>query len=575
LKTPPTSAPQSSKTQPSSTRADAIHSIRRSERRERTTWWLLAVVAPLTALSVGAILAGSTDGDARSLEPFFEAAPRGFPLHSHWFFQDFLHLGGKYTVIAVSVAVALTALLGIRNPRRRAWSGRCAYLVTSLVLTVSIAGIWKDLAHQGQPINLKLFGGDLASVDEHSPSVSGLRLGSPAAHAATAFAWMSLYFVAASLGVRRRFLWLVPSLLLGLLFAGTQHLRGAHVPSHNLWSIAIAWAVAAGVAALFRRLGWLEWSESPAHETSDATLATRGPVPLVESWLVGFSGLLFGTGFFAIDLAMDELKNRVHDMHDTFERVEWLAMGPGFGIVAFLIFDRVRTMRERSAQRAVAEREERFQMLGRMAASVAHEVRNPLHTLRLILDEQRIDVKGFKEHPLQADLETSIERIDRAVELVYRLARPGADVEETTDLSRAVRDSIAAVDRSNAPREVFDVGHLPELAEVRASPSGLRIVVDNLLRNAVEAAGSDGRVGLDLARENRTWVLRVSNPGRLAPATRAPNGATDARKSEGLGLGVAISRQIAASSGGSIDLREREGNVECTLRWPALEKRET
>lgn len=547
-----------------------------TDRRARVRTWLLQVVLPVLALAAGAMWLGSTEADAALLDPFFDHADHDFPLHSHWFFDSGMHEGGKFLVIAIAAVMTVLAVRGaIQRKPRAAW-GQWLYPVVCLLLTVAIAGQWKHMAHQGVPSDLLRFGGTHARLDERTPVIFGLHLGSPAAHAASAFAWISLYFVAVSLSVARPWVWIVPGAALGLLFALTQHVRGAHVISHNLWSIAIAWSVAAGVASVFRRLGLLAYHDPVV--ASVRTTSTGRPASLrrgwqnlgVEPWLVGACGFLGGTAFFAVDALFDQSEGRSESQFSPFEFSEWVLMGPGIGLMMFLVADRIRLMRERAARRVLAEHEDRLRLLGRMAASVAHEVRNPLHTLRLIVDEQKLDVPGLAEHPLQPELQACMERINRAVDLVYRLARPVAGEEGQADIVGAVRASLEDFERSLPVPPVRLLERWPERAEVNATPTGLRIVVDNLLRNAIEAAGLNARITLDLAAEDEDWVLRLKNPGRLAVHTG--NGVLESHKPDGLGLGMAISRQIVAGAGGSLDLREEDGLVCCTLRWPTASK---
>jgi membrane-associated PAP2 superfamily phosphatase/two-component sensor histidine kinase len=535
-------------------------------------WWLLHVAAPVLVLGLSAMWLGSLAADVALVEPFFSATRNEFPLRNQPFFSHGLHLGGKFLVIVGASVLLCFSIVGMIRGKPRAWWGRLAYPVVCLGLSAGIAAIWKDLAHQGVPPQLAQFGGSRAGLDEGTPVLFGLHLGSPAAHAAGGFAWVSLYFVALSMSVARPLLWLAPGIVLGVVFALTQHVRGAHVPSHNLWSVAIAWGVAALTAAAFRRFGLLPWNEPGTVSAPTRSIELEDPGSTAEPWLVGLCGFLCGTGFFALDLMLDQSEGGVHEDFGSFEFVEWIVMGPGIGVTMFLFSDRLRILRERTARRAIAEREDRFRLLGRMAASVAHEVRNPLHTLRLIVDEQKLEVPGLAQHPLQPEMESCMDRINRAVDLVYRLARPGAGEEGRADLVPAVRASLEELERTMPARPEYTLERWPESAHVNATDSGARIVVENLLRNAFEAAGPGKRITLDLARADGAWILQIVNPGHLA-VSRDGTGLADSEKADGLGLGLAISRQIVAGTGGTIDLREDEGGVRCTMRWPAAEAR--
>jgi membrane-associated PAP2 superfamily phosphatase/signal transduction histidine kinase len=531
------------------------------DRAPALRWWSTRVVLPVLGLAGLSIALGRSRFDHASLEPFYDAKLNGFPMREDWFFQGVLHVGGKYAVIVCAAALAIAAAVGWRRPSWKARSRRFAYLVACLLATVAIAGAWKAAARQVTPWDTLGFGGEKPWPGSPGQGALSELIGSPGAHAASGFAWMSLFFVGASRRTRFRWIWLAPGLLLGLLFALGQHARGAHQPSHEPWSIAIAWVVAAVLAVAFRAAGWLDW-----REYDDARAAPPVGHEGALAWMIGSSVAFAGVAFFAADLFIQQLEWKYPGFHRWFEALELSVMALGLGIAAWLLTDKILSMRAREEQRVEQEREQRFRVLGRMAASVAHEVRNPLQTVRLIVDEQRHEVAGLRDHPLQPEFESCLERIDRAVDLVYRLARPEGGEADSADLAQAARESIVALGRITGGRVGFEWVHEPPRAIVASSRSALRIVIDNLLRNAVEASPAGENVQLELSARNAHWALCIKNRGSLG-RPRAQGSRPDA----GLGLGVPISRQIASNAGGSIDIVESDGHVTCTLTWPRAE----
>lgn len=521
------------------------------------------MVLTLGVLALAAVALGRAPFDRASLEPFFDPSRGGFPLRRDWFFENTLHLGGRW----VAAAAALTLLAAALLPKLPAgWSahrGRFLYLATCFLVTAVLVGVWRVPAQQSAPWHTLGFGGSEAWPGSQPGASLWVVLGSPGAHAAAGFAWLALYFVGASLGKRPRWLWLLPGSLLGVLFALGQHVRGAHPPSSALWALATAWAVAAGVAWAFRRRGWLAWDE-----TVPPAPAEPRPLDDAAPWLVAISVGCCGVAFFALDMLVGQFEGTNAGLHLAYEYVEFGVMALGSAVVAWLLTDKFRTMRARASRTLDEEREKRFQVLGRLAAAVAHEVRNPLQSLRLIVDEQRHDVPGLRDHPLQPEFESSIDRIDRAVDLVYRLARPESGGVECADLAQVARESIVALTRLERDRVKFAWVREPPPAVVASSRSGLRIVLDNLLRNALQATPPAGTVRLELEPHAASWQLRIRNPGSLRASKQGvPHPDTPAGE-KGLGLGVPISRQLALNAGGSIDFEEAGGIVTCTLRWP-------
>lgn len=522
----------------------------------RARWWATRVALPVVLLFALAQWIGRSTLDRASLEPFYDAAHGQFRYRRDEFFDDLLHVGGRDAIVAATVLLSLLAAWFWRREQRRADARRLVYLVVCFVQTVAVAGLWKQLAGAVTPWNTTPFGGD-RPWQALADARGWLALGSPGAHAASGFAWVSLYFVGASLRTRQRWVWLAPGLLLGLLFAVGQHVRGAHPPSHEPLSLAIAWTIAAGTALAFRSRGWLSWSESD----DVAGASDDPPRERALPWLAAGSVALLGVAFYASDKITGDLEGRYHAAYEVFEVLELIGMVVAPSVGAWLLVEKIVALRAGAAIRESEEREQRLQMLGRLAASVAHEVRNPLQTMRLIVDEQRLDVPDFARHPLRDAFESCFERIDRAVDLVYRLARPESDDRRSADLCEVLRESIADQQRAARDRVRFVWRARPDTAVVHASTGDARIVVDNLIRNAWQASPQGGAVTLDLANDGPAWSLRIENAGSLQPRE-------DANHASGLGLGLAISRQIVGNAGGTLDLAQADRSVVATLRLP-------
>ena len=298
-------------------------------------------------------------------------------------------------------------------------------------------------------------------------------------------------------------------------------------------------------------------------------------IPL-RSWLFGSVGAVLGCGLFVFNSFIEKPGSNVHSLHLLVETLEFSLVGPGLGILCLLLVERVRTLRETAKLQGSAERERRFIMLGRMAASVAHEVRNPLHTLRLVVDELRVEQPALRSHPLSIHIDHNLERIDRAVDLVYQLARPGADDDSSGDVVIALQEARSNLDRRHGDRHsghLITVHDLPARALARCTPSGLRIIIDNLLRNACEATPPGSVIDVHLREQHSSWILSICNPGQLPTALSANDAmlAHDSSKVSGLGLGLLIARHLASNAGGSLELTSSNGTVTARLALPTWE----
>jgi signal transduction histidine kinase len=213
-----------------------------------------------------------------------------------------------------------------------------------------------------------------------------------------------------------------------------------------------------------------------------------------------------------------------------------------------LIEEKVRLERE------LAERE-RLALLGQMAASVSHNLRNPLSSMKTILQVQ-LENPGLPAG-VRGDCALVLGEIDRMsakLKQLLNFAKPSANgtrvaavalAKQTTELFR--HDA----ERRNVTLE-FDAP--PEEIRILASEEALSEALANLVVNAIEAQPEGGRVWVGLARRDDRLEIRVedSGPG-ISPELRAkmfqPFFTT---KATGTGLGLAIVARRMAELGGTI-----------------------
>jgi len=300
-------------------------------------------------------------------------------------------------------------------------------------------------------------------------------------------------------------------------------------------------------------------------------------------------GLALGAIYVAADLVLDERMNTgdlptlITTLHRLVDHVLPLATGALLGVGAHYL--RLRAAVARAEARRADElharlaRVERDQAAWVVAAATLHEVKNPLHTLGLLVEEltsvpaqdaalQRALVGRIGEH---------VQRIRRNVDALRELAdraRPTVTRIELVALARDVVDEI--VDLAHAARAVVNV-RADASAFAAADPIHVRIILENLLANALDAvAGSNGprEVDVEIANAGEAAVVRVRDSGRgIAPVVRdilfEPLATT---KSRGLGLGLPIARALARAMGGDLALAADTGELTSfELRLPRSE----
>ena len=194
----------------------------------------------LCAAGLLAILAWELSGADLAVAQWYGDAG-GFPLRDAWFTRDVMHTGGRWLAAALFSLLALGALLLRGPPPMRQQRIFWLFLVIAGLLLVPTM---KRFSATSCPYDLVLFGGLAPYVPHWLPGAGdgGPARCFPSGHAVAAFAFLPLYFrwrgarpVAARLAATG--VWVA-----GIGFGWAQVARGAHFPSHVLWSAWICWA---------------------------------------------------------------------------------------------------------------------------------------------------------------------------------------------------------------------------------------------------------------------------------------------------------------------------------------------
>jgi signal transduction histidine kinase len=215
---------------------------------------------------------------------------------------------------------------------------------------------------------------------------------------------------------------------------------------------------------------------------------------------------------------------------------------------------------------------DRLAALGEMAAGLAHEIRNPLGSIKAsaqYLSETSDKAEGGNE--FLDIIVDEVDRLNRVVSSFLDYARPSQVDPEPIDVSAAIQLTLQLLrpecDAANVALRVTMDTSLPK---VRIDMEHLRQVLINLVQNAVQAMPDGGQIDVETRVQDRLrpgdgahrWVqvsVRDTGPG-IAPAL-LPNLFVPfvTTKQQGTGLGLAISQRIVSEAGGRIDVRSRQG----------------
>ncbi len=227
------------------------------------------------------------------------------------------------------------------------------------------------------------------------------------------------------------------------------------------------------------------------------------------------------------------------------------------GLIVFQDLSEVHMLRESAA------RAERLAQLGRIAAGLAHEIRNPLGSIsgsvQLVSESPEL---ADEDRKLLGIVIAEADRLDELVATMLQLGRPSAPLRDQYDLNAVVRDVVEMArietSRTGSARIAIEIQEQP----VRITVDGgqIRQVVWNLLKNALQATPASGTVTVAACRDEAGGAMlevRDEGPGVSRESLPQLFEVFYTQRARGTGLGLALVKQIVEAHGARIDAEPR------------------
>jgi len=242
--------------------------------------------------------------------------------------------------------------------------------------------------------------------------------------------------------------------------------------------------------------------------------------------------------------------------------------------VKTLIRDLENSYRELEATQEQLIRSEKLASAGRMAASVAHEIRNPLNVISI--STQQLN-KKFKESPFTEPyvslITKNIERLNHLIEEFVNCARPPQLKMKLSNIRKILDEVISAIAEKCKKSKIRIIKNIePRLPRIKLDRERIYQAFFNIALNGIQSMSHRGTLTIEVGSDEKSMKIKFIDTGKGIPKEDMiklfdPFFTT---KSEGMGLGLAVCYAIISSHQGRIDVESEKGETAFTVELPFL-----
>ncbi|MFV8749784.1 ATP-binding protein [Nannocystaceae bacterium ST9] len=221
---------------------------------------------------------------------------------------------------------------------------------------------------------------------------------------------------------------------------------------------------------------------------------------------------------------------------------------------------------------ALASRAERTRELTTLSAEIAHELKNPLASIKGLaaLIDRELGRRGESGKSLEriTVLRREVDRMQTILDEFLNFSRPLIPLSQRTIELRDVIDHVVVLHEALASERRVELVVRGEV-EARCDPRKLEQIVINVVQNALHVAPPGSRIELALARvgEQAQLIVRDEGPGVSAELHRRVFEPGVTTKHDGSGLGLTVARSLARQHGGELELSARaDGRSGCEAK---------
>jgi len=213
---------------------------------------------------------------------------------------------------------------------------------------------------------------------------------------------------------------------------------------------------------------------------------------------------------------------------------------------------------------AIEEQERmcRLAATGELAATLAHEIKNPLNAIGGAASYIGKNTKGSLVKEFVGVITSEVSRINNLTSTLLSFSKTAEPIPEPTNLNMVARESLTLLSKESPDLQVSLIEELEEdLPEVDCDYNQIKQVIINLLINALDAVSEKGEIKVKTWHTKNNTYLAVEDNGKGISPEIIKNifNPFFTTKTRGTGLGLAISKKIAREHGGNLTVESTPG----------------
>jgi signal transduction histidine kinase len=204
----------------------------------------------------------------------------------------------------------------------------------------------------------------------------------------------------------------------------------------------------------------------------------------------------------------------------------------------------------------------RLSALGQLSAGVAHEIRNPLTSISILIHslKERLSAEDMRKEDIVV-IENEIERINQIIKQFLDFARPSQPKKEKLDINGLIEDTLLLISHELKENNIQVEKAFLSIPDISADRDQMRQVFLNLILNAMQAMSNGGRLTIATSIKKNQVQITFKDEGNGIPESVheklfEPFFTT---KEDGIGLGLSITKRIIDAHFGKIDIESIRG----------------